>query len=178
MNKGHILVLGGTRSGKSQFAENLALKLSNKPAYIATAQTHFEDKGMAERIALHQQRRKDSFTNIEEPFELEKAILNVTQNHDVVLVDCLTLWASNLMGAKRDIALETKNLCAALQDIENSSIIFVSSEVGMGIVPNNELAREFRDQLGQLHQDLAKNCKNVYFIAAGLPLLLKGNLSE
>ncbi len=177
-NGQHVLVLGGARSGKSKFAEELALELADCPAYIATAKIHDHDEEMAQRIILHQQRRKDLFTNIEEPCELIETIRQAKQAHDVILVDCLTLWVSNLMLAKRDIANECKKLCLLLQELDRSRIIFVSSEVGLGIVPGNKLAREFRDYVGLLHQDLAPICTNVIFISAGLPLSLKGDLSN
>ncbi|MCF6344264.1 MAG: bifunctional adenosylcobinamide kinase/adenosylcobinamide-phosphate guanylyltransferase [Devosiaceae bacterium] len=178
MDKGHILVLGGARSGKSQYAEDLALKLGRQRAYIATANAQNSDEEMAKRIELHILRRKDDFTNIEEPLELAEAIKRAAKTHDVILVDCLTLWVSNLMIENHNVENETKNLCEAVEKIKNATVIFVSSEVGLGIVPQNKLAREFRDVLGLLNQKMAKNCAEVYFIAAGLPLLLKGSLPK
>ncbi len=172
----HILVLGGARSGKSQYAEDLALKLGKQRAYIATANAKHNDEEMTKRIELHILRRKDDFTNIEEPLELVGAIKKAAKTHDVILVDCLTLWVSNLMSENRNIENEIKALSAALEEIKNTTVIFVSSEVGLGIVPQNKLAREFRDVLGLLNQKIAKACTEAYFIVAGLPLLLKGSL--
>lgn len=176
MDKGHILVLGGARSGKSQYAEDLALKLGRQQAYIATANAQNNDEEMAKRIELHILRRKDDFSNIEEPLALAGAIKKAAKAHDVILVDCLTLWVSNLMSENRNVKNEAENLCEVLGEIKNTAVIFVSSEVGLGIVPQNKLAREFRDALGLLNQEMAKNCAEVRFIAAGLPLLLKGKL--
>ena len=176
MNKGHILVLGGAASGKSLYAERLAIRLGQRPAYIATAQSH--DNEMAERIVKHIGRRGDVFTTIEEPVELDRAIFDAAKNHDVILVDCLTLWVSNLMGHERDVVSATSRLFAVLEKIDSAKVIFVSNEVWLGIVPDNEMARIFCDLTGQLHQQLAEICPFVYFIVAGLPQALKGKLPD
>lgn len=177
LGNGHFLILGGTRSGKTALAEKLCLSLSSNPAYIATAQP--KDKEMGQRIAKHQQQRSKNFTTFEEPLALGEAIERAAKNHDVILVDCLTLWLSNLSfssNVDRDIPIEKlKNLLA---NQGSSQIILVSNEVGMGIIPDNKLARDFGDQSGILHQQLARICENTCLVVAGLPMMLKGKLPD
>jgi adenosylcobinamide kinase/adenosylcobinamide-phosphate guanylyltransferase len=168
----HVLVLGGARSGKTAFAESLALRSGGKPAYLATAEAL--DAEMAERVASHQTGRGDRFTTIEEPLALPAALVRAAAIHDVVLVDCLTLWITNLLVAGEDVATSVGELVATLGEIEDTSIILVSNEVGLGIVPDNAMARTFRDLAGAAHQRLAETCDDVYFVVAGLPMTLKG----
>lgn len=168
----HILVLGGARSGKTGFAERLALRLGSKPAYLATAEAL--DAEMAERVATHRRVRGVAFTTIEEPLALGAALLRASAVHDVVLVDCLTLWIANLLGAGADVAGLVDDLATTLQRIERSRVILVSNEVGLGIVPDNAMARNFRDLAGSAHQRLAEIAAEVYFVVAGLPMTLKG----
>src|SRR5262245_15214655 len=163
------LVLGGARSGKSRFAESLIAGHPGRPAYLATAQVG--DPEMAERIRRHRARRGDGWTTIEEPLDLPLALASVTSDNAAVLVDCLTLWLSNLMAAEHIIEREIQALIDSLPKVA-APVVFVSNEVGLGIVPDNALARAFRDHAGFLHQAVAAAADRVYFVAAGLPLLL------
>jgi adenosylcobinamide kinase/adenosylcobinamide-phosphate guanylyltransferase len=163
------LVLGGARSGKSAHAESLVSSMAGDPVYVATAEAY--DAEMEARIAAHRGRRGEAWTTVEAPFDLVEAVLGAAGKP--VLVDCLTLWLSNLLGADRDIAAETDRLIAALRDAA-SPVVLVSNEVGLGIVPENALARTFRDLQGELNQAVAAAADRVVFVAAGLPLVLKG----
>lgn len=166
-----VLVLGGARSGKSTFAEKMVLASGLKPVYLATGQAY--DSEMSDRIAHHQLRRGEEWLTIEAPLDLAGALQNHAGPDHFVLVDCLTLWLSNLMMAERDIARERVILLEALQ-AATGNIVLVSNEVGLGIVPDNRMAREFRDHAGFLHQAVAELVDEVYFVAAGLPLKMKG----
>lgn len=168
----HTLVLGGARSGKTAFAERLALHAGTRPAYLATATVL--DGEMRDRVASHQASRAVRFTTIEEPLALSRAILRAGADHDVILVDCLTLWITNLLLANEDVATAVGELCATLVECRDAKLVLVSNEVGLGIVPDNAMARTFRDLAGSAHQRLAETCEDVYFVAAGLPLTLKG----
>ncbi len=170
MNKPPIsLILGGARSGKSQYAEVLC-ENNEKKIYLATAQAH--DNEFKERIKTHQQRRKKSWLTIEEPLKLADVIATHSHPETVVLIDCLTLWLSNLLEHEKNPEQETNTLIKALTQA-GGPVIMVSNEVGLSIVPENALARHFRDEQGKLNQALAKVATNVVFIAAGLPLILK-----
>ena len=172
MSNKSTLVLGGARAGKSTYAENLAEK-SNKPlVYVATGQG--KDDEMAARILAHQVRRGENWSTIEEPLDVVGAISSVKSGH-VILLDCITLWISNLMAQGRDVETEVPKLCDLLGTPANE-IIIVSNEVGLGIVPDNELARRFRDEAGRANQMIAQACDRVVFVAAGLPLAMKGKL--
>jgi len=163
------LVLGGARSGKSTYAEGL---LAHGPAlYVATGQA-FDDE-MAERIRHHRARRGPNWQTMEVPLDLAEALDRVLDPDRPVLVDCLTLWISNLMHADRDVEAETCRLCEVLA-APRGPVVLVSNEVGLGLVPDNRLAREFRDHQGRVNQRVAKVCSRVVFVAAGLPLFLKG----
>lgn len=168
---GHILVLGGARSGKTAFAETRALALGRAPAYIATAEAW--DDEMRARIARHRDLRANRFTTIDAPLDLAPAIAIASAQHDTILVDCLTLWITNLMLAGRDINAAVTDLLATLAATA-TPVILVSNEVGLGIVPDNAMARQFRDHAGLTHQRLATLCTEVHFIVAGLPMTLKG----
>lgn len=172
----HILVLGGARSGKTSLAERLALRWGTNPAYLATAEAL--DDEMAERVSLHQRSREGRFATIEEPLELAQALFAAAQAHDVILVDCLTLWITNLLSMERDVADEVDGLIEMLEAIESARIILVSNEVGLGIVPDNAMARSFRDLAGSTHQRLAEICGQVYFVVAGIPMVVKGEAPE
>lgn len=172
----HILVLGGARSGKTTLAERLAMRMGTSPAYLATAEAL--DDEMAERVAAHQRQREGRFATIEEPMELAQALFAAAQTHDVILVDCLTLWITNLLSMERDVADEVDSLVEMLEGIESSRVILVSNEVGLGIVPDNPLARSFRDLAGSAHQRLAEICGSVYFVVAGIPMTVKGAALE
>ena len=162
------LVLGGARSGKSRFAENLARQHGGLRTYIATAEA-FDDE-MRQRIAKHrEQRAGDGWVTIEST--LDPA--SVLPRDGLVLLDCVTVWLGNLMHHGRDLRAEVAKLCAALE-VCPAEVILVSNEVGLSIVPENAMARRFRDEQGLANQALAAISDNVYFIAAGLPLTLKG----
>ena len=162
------LVLGGARSGKSRFAENLARQHGGPRSYIATAEA-FDDE-MRHRIAKHrEQRAGDGWVTIEST--LDPA--SVLPRDGLVLLDCVTVWLGNLMHHGRDLRAEVAKLCAALEACP-AEVILVSNEVGLSIVPENAMARRFRDEQGLANQALAAIADNVYFIAAGLPLKLKG----
>jgi adenosylcobinamide kinase/adenosylcobinamide-phosphate guanylyltransferase len=169
---GHVLVLGGARSGKTGFAERLAMRAGETPLYLATAQAL--DAEMTERVRLHQQQRQKRFSTLEEPIALTTALRAAARQHDVILVDCLTLWITNLLVAGADVAKAVDELVAALPEIDTARVILVSNEVGLGIVPDNAMARMFRDLAGAAHQRLAEICEEVHFVIAGLPMTLKG----
>jgi adenosylcobinamide kinase / adenosylcobinamide-phosphate guanylyltransferase len=163
------LVLGGVRSGKSRFAQSL-VERAGGGLYLATAQAG--DAEMAARIREHRSRRGKTWAALEEPLELTAALRSGSKPGRPVLVDCLTLWLSNLIHAGRDIAAETDALVSILPELD-SPAVFVSNEVGLGIVPENALARAFRDQAGLMNQRVADAADLVVFMAAGLPLALK-----
>jgi len=176
MSARHVLVLGGARSGKTGFAERLALGGGLRPAYLATAESL--DAEMRERVESHRRLRAGRFETIEEPLALAEALERAATDtrHDVILVDCLTLWITNLLGAGRDVAKAVEELATTLAKLESTRVILVSNEVGLGIVPDNPLARMFRDLAGSTHQRMAEICDDVYFVVAGLPMTLKGTL--
>lgn len=163
------LILGGARSGKSSYALRLCEPYEQR-VYIATAEAH--DDEMAARIAAHRLERDSRWITVEAPLELARAISDVADDA-VGVIDCLTLWLSNLMGAGRDVDDATNELCDAIATAR-CTLILVSNEVGLGIVPDNALARDFRDRQGRLNQTVAATVERVDFIAAGLPLRLKG----
>ncbi|MEP1934647.1 MAG: bifunctional adenosylcobinamide kinase/adenosylcobinamide-phosphate guanylyltransferase [Roseibium sp.] len=165
-------VFGGARSGKSRFAETLAENSGLQKIYIATGAAF--DAEMADRIDRHQVQRGSSWTTVEEQIDLVGVIAREASETRVLLVDCLTLWLSNLMFADKDIADETARLVDALSGLAGPCL-FVSNEVGMGIVPENRLSRSFRDAQGRLNQDIAEASGQVVFVAAGQPLVLKPN---
>jgi len=165
------LVLGGARSGKSRFAEGLVTRAPPPWTYIATAQA-FDDE-MRARIAAHRDGRLPGWRTVEAPMDLAGALRDAP---GPVLVDCLTLWLSNLMLAESDLAAATAGLTAALD--RAAPTVLVSNEVGLGIVPDNALARRFRDAAGILHQQLAARASCVVFTVAGLPLFVKGSADD
>jgi len=166
------LILGGARSGKSRYAEQLAKDCGLRVIYLATAQAL--DQEMRERIAQHQSDRSIHWRTLEVPLELAHAMQTHADEDTCLLVDCLTLWLTNLMLADDPDALvrESQALLELLPTLPGK-IILVSNEVGLGIVPDNALARRFRDEAGRLNQRIAACCEQVFFIAAGLPLTLK-----
>ena len=167
---GTTLILGGARSGKSAYAEKLILATSLSPIYIATAQAH--DEEMRLRIAGHQDRRGTGWTTIEEPLALCEILINRSDQTHIILVDCLTLWLSNLMMADKNIEEESGRLAGLIPNLAGP-VVFVSNEVGMGLVPETTLGRTFRDHQGRLNQSIAQVADTVSFIAAGYPLHLK-----
>jgi adenosylcobinamide kinase/adenosylcobinamide-phosphate guanylyltransferase len=172
------LILGGARSGKSRFAEELVLRSKLKAVYIATATAN--DPEMEARIKHHQKQRGNQWQNIEEPIEIIQKLQQTVSNKNFVLVDCLTLWLTNLLLGNEqekqnkviDVEQKINELCHVLKDLEGD-VIFVSNEVGLGIVPMGELSRQFCDLAGQLHQRLAKQCDQVIFMVAGIPQTIK-----
>lgn len=167
------LVLGGARSGKSAFAqaaaEALAAESGGRLVMVATAQAF--DSEMVERIDRHRQDRGPAWTTLEAPLDLAGALDGLGAG-DVVVVDCLTLWLSNLMLDERDVAAAMAQLVAGVERFEGR-LWLVSNEVGFGIVPDNALARRFRDEAGRLHQALAQAADAVTLVVAGLTLRLK-----
>ena len=168
---GVVLVLGGARSGKSAFAERLVTETGLSRHYLATGRAW--DEEMRERIARHQSDRGEGWQTHEEPVELVARLETLDDPANVILVDCLTLWVANLMMEERVMAEEFARL-AAFVPRARAKLVLVSNEVGLGIVPENRMARDFRDHSGRLHQAIAQSAAEVYFIAAGLPLKMKG----
>jgi adenosylcobinamide kinase / adenosylcobinamide-phosphate guanylyltransferase len=164
------LVLGGARSGKSSFAEALVRADGRPKIYVATGTAG--DREMTERIAIHRDRRGPDWRTIEEPLRLTDVIARETGQQTILLVDCLTLWLSNLMFAERDSEAETATLVHVLKDAAGP-VVLVSNEVGLGLVPDTPLGRRFRDAQGRLNQAVAAVASRVVFVAAGLPLDLK-----
>ncbi len=168
------LVLGGARSGKSCHAEAMVESQPGPCVYLATARAG--DSEMAARIAAHRARRGRRWSTVEEPLDVVAALSGACGPDRAVLVDCLTLWLSNLLGAERPVAAECGRLLDALPELAGP-VVFVSNEVGQGVVPDNALARAFVDHAGRLHQDLAAAAQRVVFMTAGLPSELK-SISE
>ena len=171
MVAGHLFVLGGARSGKTAFAEQTALATGKAPVYLATGGAG--DAEMAARIKAHRAARGPAWRTVEEPLNLSAAISRESRAETVILVDCLTLWLSNLMADDADPLAAGAGLVEALAAAPGP-VILVSNEVGQGIVPANPLARHFRDAAGRLHQTVAAAVPRAVFIVAGLPINLKG----
>jgi len=169
------LILGGARSGKSALAERIASESAREVVYVATAQAR--DAEMAERIAHHRARRPSCWLCVEEPLALAGVLRRQAREDRCVLVDCLTLWLSNMLGGG-DLQCFERERAALLETLPAlpGEIVLVSNEVGLGIVPLGELTRRYVDEAGRLHQALAAQCERVIFVAAGLPLALKGTL--
>ena len=166
------LILGGARSGKSVFGEKLALNKHLKPIYIFTAQPF--DEEMDERIRIHKDRRKkQSWQEVEATINLPAAISELSKKEKVILVDCLSLWLTNLIINERNIDRDITEFLNALEK-SPSDVILVSSEVGLGIVPDNEMSRKFRDHLGSLHQRVAAISETVIMMVAGIPIIVRG----
>jgi adenosylcobinamide kinase / adenosylcobinamide-phosphate guanylyltransferase len=173
-NRPHsTLVLGGSRSGKSEFAENLVADQYKKKTYVATMQAG--DDELQARIGNHKKRRGEDWNLIEEPLQLSNVLMAENNSTEVFLVDCITMWLTNMLMKKfsdTDITEQVKHV----RDISQQrlrSIVFVANEVGLGIVPESQLSRRFRDLAGWTNQELAKGCDDVFFVAAGCPLKLK-----
>ena len=173
MNKKIIFITGGARSGKSRFAEELARRFSGPKAYLATAQAL--DEEMAERIRRHRENRPADWHTLEEPIKVAGCIEEERDRFNLILLDCLTLWVSNLMMAGWDgarILDEGSRLLDACRNARGS-LILVGNEVGMGIVPENAQARLFRDLSGFIQQKVAREADEVYFMVSGLPMKIK-----
>ena len=166
------LVLGGAACGKSAFAEGLVKSVSVNPTYIATSQV-FDDE-MAAKVAAHRQMRGADWTTIEEPLDIASALAKAPSGAPV-LIDCATLWLTNVILGEHDLDTAQK---AFLNAISNASrpVVVVSNETGQGIVPENALARRFRNAQGRLNQDIAARADLVVVVMAGLPMVLKGQL--
>jgi adenosylcobinamide kinase / adenosylcobinamide-phosphate guanylyltransferase len=166
------LVLGGARSGKSRYAEGLVEGVAAGGTYCATAEAG--DAEMVQRIAVHRARRGPFWRTVEETLALASVIAAESSPGRPLLIDCLTFWLSNLMFAGRSVEEEADTLCAALR-LAAGPLVLVANEVGMGLVPETPLGRCFRDAAGRLNQQVATLAGRVVFVAAGLPLVLKGN---
>ncbi len=162
-------VLGGARSGKSAFAESL-VGAAPRPVYLATAQAL--DDEMVEKIRLHRARRGDRWLTVEEPLDIVDALRRHAGRDNPVLLDCLTLWVSNLMHAGRDVDTESQHLLESLATLKGP-VVCVSNEVGLGVMPENALSRRYLNHLGRLHQNIAEQAARVYFLVAGIPMLIK-----
>ncbi|WP_394179577.1 bifunctional adenosylcobinamide kinase/adenosylcobinamide-phosphate guanylyltransferase [Yoonia maritima] len=166
------LVLGGAASGKSAFAEGLVLNTQCNPVYVATAQI-FDDE-MAQKVARHRDQRGNLWNTIEEPIDVASALNRVSED-EAVLIDCATLWLTNIILGEHDLAKESAALLSAL-DTCAGPVVVVSNETGQGIVPDNALARRFRNAQGTLNQQIAAKADLVVAVMAGLPMTLKGQL--
>lgn len=172
----HELILGGARSGKSRLAERVAVESGLAVTYIATSEAL--DDEMSQRIAHHRQRRPAHWRLIEEPLQLAKILQENAAADRCLLVDCLTLWLSNLLMLNDDVRMQNE-IDQLLECIEvlPGRVIMVSNETGLGVIPLGELTRRYVDQAGWLHQALAERCQRVVFTVAGLPMVLKGAAS-
>lgn len=175
-----ILVTGGARSGKSTFAETLARRAGDRVAYVATAEIW--DREMAERVELHQNRRPVQWRTYEAPRQAEKAIEAATSHAETILFDCLTVYLSNCLLALPEGEEPRRRQSSVLEAVEqlilaarrfSGTVIFVTNEVGDGIVPDNALSREFRDLAGLANQKVAKAADEVYWVVCGLPVEIK-----
>lgn len=182
MAKKCIFILGGARSGKSHYAQELAGKLSKKVLFVATGEAL--DDEMKSRIKQHQESRPRSWRTLEAPTDLSSQIEKYIKDAHVVLIDCLTLLVANLLGEDSDydgadsrITAEVENLLSCI-DKTDASFIIVSNEVGMGVVPDNKTARIYRDLLGKANQLLAQHSDEVYFMVAGIPVEVKGDCKQ
>lgn len=167
------LILGGARSGKSRLAEQTAISTQLPVTYVATAQAL--DPEMQSRIAHHQNQRPAHWSLIEEPLFLANALEKIDQPNQIILVDCLTLWLTNLLLLEDQSVqqFECEQLLKVLPTLE-SEIILVSNETGLGVVPLGEISRRFVDEAGRLHQALGQIADKVVFCVAGFPMILKG----
>lgn len=167
-------VFGGTRSGKSEFAERLAAETGKKKVYLATGSAG--DEEMAARIARHRVRRGNDWRTIEEPLDVVP-VMQSLEVGSVVLFDCMTLWLVNLQQAGREPLAEVRVFCESLAEA-GCDVVIVSNELGMGVVPSSAVGRQFRDLQGEANQLIAAVAENVFFVAAGLGLPLKGGRSD
>lgn len=168
---GHCLILGGARSGKSRLAETLGREWPGRRIFLASGEAG--DEEMRDRIARHRADRGTAWQTVEEPVAVLEQLRQLAGNETFVLFDCVTLWISNLIHREQDVRASVDELVRELPRLPGR-IVVVSNEVGLGIVPENALARRFRDEAGYANQRLAEACDEVIFVAAGLPLKLKG----
>jgi len=177
-----VFVIGGSRSGKSSFALSEAAKLPGPKAFIATAEAL--DQEMCTRIDAHRAGRGSEWDTIEEPVDIAGALSNIRDRYRVIILDCLTLWLSNILLGSQDTADPKASMDQRIQEFTgaleqhgnspDSSLYIVSSEVGMSVVPENSLARQFRDLAGSLNQRVAGAADEVYMVTAGIPVKIKG----
>lgn len=174
-NSERLLVLGGCRSGKSTYAEEWARSRYQRRLFIATLDPG-DDEEMLKRVELHRQVRGEGWHTIEEPVALSEVLDANSRHFDTAVVDCLTLWITNLMlkGYSDEAIFSEVRKLAAMTASWSLSVVFVANEVGLGIVPDNVMARRFRDLAGWTNQQIASACEQVVFMAAGLPMRLKG----
>lgn len=173
-----ILCSGGSRSGKSEFAEKLALSLPGRKAYIATARIY--DKEIEERVALHKKRRGTEWYNCEIPLHISASLTEICENADVLLLDCLTMYTMNYLmeheedGQAENVVLEElRQLLENLKKMDNKTLICVTNEIGLGIVPDNALSRLFRDIAGRVNRYIASESNEVYFTVSGITIEIK-----
>ena len=165
------LILGGARSGKSAFALDQASRNTGAKAFVATAQPF--DNEMSLRIENHKKERSSDWVTFEEPVKLADVIREMDISHRVILIDCLTLWTSNVMLAKLDFPQEVERLITALLERSSTPIYIVTNEVGLGLVPETALGRMYRDNLGMLNRRVAEISSKVYLLVTGIPLIIK-----
>lgn len=168
---GITLIGGGVRSGKSRYALELAESRGHRPAFIATAEAR--DDEMRLRIESHRKERGPHWVTVEEPLELAEALRRESPRFDLLLVDCLTLWLSNVLLRRRDVHAEIDELQSLLENWKGPPLLLITNEVGCGIVPDNALARQYRDLAGHMNQTIARCAGEVYWMAFGLPLQVK-----
>ncbi len=164
-------VIGGAKSGKSSFALDRASACPGSRVYIATAQAF--DTEMEDRIAQHRKERGGGWDTIEEPLRMAEMLRSASGRYDIILIDCLTLWLSNLLLGDEDMEKEMEVFITVLAARQPSQVFIVSNEVGQGIVPDNALSRQFRDIAGRLNQKVARIADEVYLVTAGIPLMIK-----
>ena len=176
-------ILGGARAGKSRFAQELAAKQKKRVLFVATCEPR--DEEMDARIKAHQRSRPRNWKTLEVPTDIAKAMRGKTGDAEVVIIDCMTLLVSNLMGTEgMDEGTLEKKITAELEELvtfireTNAHFIIVSNEVGLGVVPAYAAGRVYRDALGMANQTLARNADEVYFMVAGIPISLKGEHSK
>jgi len=173
MHKKIIFITGGARSGKSTYALKDASTVSGNKAYFATAEAL--DEEMRDRIENHKKQRGKDWYTYEEPLRIAEVIQETDGKYTAIVIDCLTLWLSNIMHSRLIINQEIAKLIETLRTTDHTSHIYlVSNEVGMGIVPENEMARRFRDMAGILNQKVAEISDEVYLLVAGIPMKIKG----
>lgn len=173
----HALILGGARSGKSRFAEEWAKRTQQSVVYVATATA--QDSEMADRIAYHRADRPEHWQTHEVPLQLAEHLQSIARPQQTLIVDCLTLWLTNLLCAEHlstdQVEQEINQLFEVLPTLPGT-VLLVSNEVGLGVVPMGELTRRYVDESGRLHQALAQHCDPVVLMVAGLPHYLKGEM--
>jgi adenosylcobinamide kinase / adenosylcobinamide-phosphate guanylyltransferase len=173
--KNITLITGGARSGKSDFALRIAKKYTAK-AFIATAQP-FDDE-MKERIKRHKQDRDASFLLVEEPIELPRAILSLPKGIEIAIIDCVTVWVGNCLHWQEMETKDFLNIDEFIEALKNAScnLVLVTNEVGMGIVPDNQLSRQYRDFIGMVNRRIAEAAQDVILMVSGIPVVIKGKL--